>query len=137
MKREKILQFVFPVLVVIAVWVWGRAFMPKSFSRVSSPPELSGNLEISRPPVSPPRAERVKSSYADWGRNPFEADAQRSKQSILNGILWDPQAPQAIINGEIAGVGAKVGIYTVVDIKPAVVILNDGTADLELRLGQE
>jgi len=45
-------------------------------------------------------------------------------------------APPAIIDNDVAGVGSKIGEYTVVRINKDGVILNDGTGDLELRLAQ-
>ena len=53
----------------------------------------------------------------------------------LNGIVWDEENPKAIINGAIIGIGDKLGVNTIVDIKKDRVILNDGAADFELILG--
>lgn len=78
---------------------------------------------------------RARSSYPEWGRNPFDVSAQQSQKSILSGILWDRGNPQAMINGEIVGIGATAGLYTVVDIQQDRVILNDGAKDFEIMLG--
>jgi len=50
--------------------------------------------------------------------------------------MYDKKYPQAIINGEVVGIGATVGGKRVVDIKEDRVILNDGSKDFELRLDQ-
>lgn len=54
----------------------------------------------------------------------------------LKGILWDVQKPLALINGMTVKIGDKVGNCVIVSIKQDKVILNDGSKDFELRLGQ-
>ena len=54
----------------------------------------------------------------------------------INGILWDKKNPLAIINEEIVKVGDKIDSNTVVGIEQDRVILNDGSKDIELLLGQ-
>lgn len=78
-----------------------------------------------------------RSSHAQWGRSPFTLSLNDSAPSNeLNGILWDPVSPKALINGQIVGVGDSVGAATVVEIKQSSVILDDGTRDVHLRLGE-
>jgi hypothetical protein len=55
----------------------------------------------------------------------------------LSGIFWDEQAPQAIINEKIVGIGDRVRGITVVEIKDDRVILNDGEKNIELKMTQE
>jgi len=53
-----------------------------------------------------------------------------SLSSGLSAILWDKDQALAVINHKVVKKGDKTGLYTVVDIKPDKVILNDGTAVL-------
>jgi len=83
------------------------------------------------------RAKR--SDYSYWGRNPFSISGARIMRLgalTINGILWDKKNPLAIINEEIVKVGDKVDGNTVVGIEQDRVILNDGSKDIELLLGQ-
>ncbi len=139
MKREKMLQMLLPFLVVVALVVWGRglgSFRKKGSLPASYDPGLGAGGGSSSPSDILTRA-RARSSYSGWGRNPFDIYAERSQTSILSGILWDRGNPQAMINGEIVGIGAKAGLYTVVDIQQDRAILNDGTKDFEVMLGGE
>ena len=83
------------------------------------------------------RAQR--SGYSYWGRNPFSISGTRIWRLgalTINGILWDKKNPLAIINEEIVKVGDKIDSNTVVGIEQDRVILNDGSKDIELLLGQ-
>ena len=137
MKREKILQVLLPFLVVVALVVWGRGlggFRKKGSPVVPHDLGLGGGGESSASSDILTQG-RARSSYPEWGRNPFDVYVERSQKSILSGILWDRGNPQAMINGEIVGIGAKAGLYTVVDIQQDRVILNDGAKDFEILLG--
>jgi type II secretory pathway component PulC len=76
--------------------------------------------------------------YDNWGKNPFlpkEVSARRSSVTlILNGIVWDPKQPSAVINDHIVGVGDEVLGSKVVAISQNRVVLNNGREDFELRL---
>lgn len=117
---------------------------------ILSPPEMKRKV-LSKETAAVRRSEDVKTiewvvpakrytkrtDFADWGKNPFlpkEVHTMPLTSLTLNGIVWDEDTPKAIINGEIVGVGDILGENRVVDIKPDKVILNDGTADLELTL---
>ena len=77
----------------------------------------------------------ARSEYQSWGRDPFSPSAiNRAVDMELNGILWDTEAPQAIINEDIVGIGDRVRGNIIVDITQDTVILNDGLTDFELTL---
>ena len=78
-----------------------------------------------------------KTDFDEWGANPFLAKRLSDSTLVLNGIVWDKTNPQAIINDEILGVGDVIGKNKVVSINQDSVMLNDGTADLELKLREE
>ena len=85
-------------------------------------------------------ARRAKrSNYSFWGRNPFSisgAPIRRFGRLTINGILWDKKNPLAIINEKIVKIGDKIDGNTVVDIEQDRAILNDGSKNIELLLGQ-
>jgi hypothetical protein len=150
MNKEKTLKIIIlPVLVVLGVLVWGRAFrILGSVSRVNPPEDIAAvssgaagsdsflparGAQAGDPSIS--LSPRGKSAFEDWGRNPFVISSSGGPlRFILKGILWDAARPSAIINGEIVEKGGRIGPCMVLDIKPDKVLLNDGTRDLELRL---
>ena len=142
MNREKVLKIASPFLVGIMVLVWVQAFKgtgprrPSEQSRDIAVIAGSGNAA---PAFVIPKmsGQPKKSSYPDWGRNPFVFSAAVSQDLVLGGILWDVNRPAAIIGGEIVAKGGSAGPYVVVDIQQDRVILNDGKKDLELRLEKE
>lgn len=89
--------------------------------------------------VAPSVRGTRRTDFASWGRSPFmprKTKARTFTELTLDGILWDKRKPLAVINDEMVGIGDTVGGNTVVDIKEDRVILNDGTTNFQLRLGQ-
>lgn len=98
----------------------------------------------SAPAVAPAAAEPADASWPDrsaqrqaqrdelvqlaWARDPFVRGASTAGASALSlaGILWDAQAPLAMISGETLGVGAEIGGFRVMKIEPDRVTLSDG-----------
>lgn len=71
------------------------------------------------------------------GRNPFSyAKAPEKKGPGLNlgGIVWSDEAPAAIINDMIVGVGDTIGNKKVREITKTSVILTDGKKEYKLEL---
>ncbi|MBI4313429.1 MAG: type 4a pilus biogenesis protein PilO [Candidatus Omnitrophica bacterium] len=69
-------------------------------------------------------------------RDPFDSrwiGSPVAKGMTLGGVLWDPEKPSCILNGEVVQVGAVVGGYTVAAIEPAVVLLR-GDGELVLTV---
>ncbi len=137
MNKEKTLKIVLPILILAAAMVWGRALLPAKKNVIELPPSFRPALEHTVTPVERAgvASRQSKSSYEDWGRNPFMSSLAVSQGPTLDGILWDANNPVAVINGEIAGKGDSVGPYVVVEVRPESVLLNDGEKDIELRLG--
>jgi hypothetical protein len=74
-------------------------------------------------------------------RDPFSAapiiKAQTPSAGLkLNGIVWDEERPQAIINDEVYMIGESIDQVIIVDIQKDKVVLNDGTKIFELNLKQ-
>lgn len=134
-----------PLLIVLAVAAVGSLIYG-----LRVPARRPGGLPVS-PPASAPllgpaggasgpfvRPKR-KPAGETWGRNPFvfgSVSAQSFAGLTLNGILWDRVKPQAIIGGQIVGVGDAVapGGAKVEDIRPNQVVLDDGRDKIELML---
>jgi hypothetical protein len=142
--KEKKLKIFFPLLVLIAVFIWVRALAPGTkegnqkdnmSAAVSSDNREWGSLLS----LSTQQRQEIRTSYTSWGRNPFvlkeESDGQKTSQRMLNGIFWDEGNPKALINDMIVGIGDQIGQHTVIDIKQNYVILSDGTNKLILKLG--
>ena len=80
----------------------------------------------------------------DWKESPFLADRGGPKPAagetgpveekfVLKGILWDPQAPSAIVNDRVVSAGDSLGRWQVTKIQKNQVTLSDGTTTQDLR----
>jgi len=80
-----------------------------------------------------------------WGENPFLGDrAGRAASApaalpasaegyVLNGILWDAQAPSAVVNGRLVTVGDVLDGWEVTEIRKDRVILSNGSVTRTLK----
>ncbi len=87
--------------------------------------------------IMPTKRRATQTKFVSWGRNPFAPRGSAIKNLLLNGILWDKEKPMAIINDTTVSIGDKIDGNTIIDIKEDRVILNDGTGNIELKLGYE
>ena len=81
----------------------------------------------------------------DWGESPFLADRGTAapsdavspnaaeEQIMLQGILWDPKAPTAIVNNRVVAPGDRLGRWEVKEIRKDQVILSDGASSRVLQ----
>ena len=71
-----------------------------------------------------------------WRRDPFTRGAALDQMSglTLSGIMWDPQLPMAIINGQTVRVGEELEGYEVLRISEDRVSVTDGTDTFHLRI---
>ena len=85
------------------------------------------------------KTQQAKSPFQEWGRNPFIFD-ESMKEKVsgisLTGIAWDAKKPQAVVNGRIVEAGDKLAGYRVVAIKQTSIILDDGSENIEIKLGR-
>lgn len=142
-KNKKLI--ILAVLLVVVIFVWGRAFVfppGKKGNRtaVGTVDSSSGN-KISEDSLIQEVPKRVwaKSAYPSWGRDPFtlpKTPVDISVELKLKGIMWDKDNPLTIINGKVLKRGDKIGTNTVIDIKQDRVILSDGDREFELKLGK-
>jgi hypothetical protein len=59
------------------------------------------------------------------------------RQLALSGISWDAKLPRAVINDRIMRVGDQVAGNEIVKIERNRVVLSDGAAEFELKLGRK
>ncbi|MFC1699281.1 hypothetical protein ACFL1I_04900 [Candidatus Omnitrophota bacterium] len=120
------------VLVIVMIFVW----MPKKRPRPKPPTadrQVSLTSENIQPGLKP--SARKRSEFVDWGRNPFAWSRDYGAAELkLSGIIWDQQAPYAIISGVVVHIGEQIGGKTVKDIKPSQVILIEGANEYILLL---
>lgn len=119
-----------------------------NFSKRSKAPGTDLSLPVQSHAVAtsgasqkPGIAKGIKSRFQDWQRDPFASASQKNSVAeipglSLSGIVWDPQKPQAVINGCIVSAGDVIADYTVEDIKPTVVTLTRESTKYELKLGK-
>ena len=129
-------------LLIVMAGVYGRGWLPgaaKEALAVASEPAAVGGADAIEPmPSSPAPTHAAQQQRADelaWARDPFglAQSAQDPSGLQLSGILWDPQQPMAIINGQTVSVGQECDGYRVVAITEESVSLTDGTDTIQLH----
>ena len=139
MDKNQKSQIIFAVLLVVALIVWGRQLAPSQGQGTVVLDEKSGqDISDVLPRLSSVNQSQddVKSSHKDWGRNPFILGASSTEADMaLQGIMWDPAKPQALINNQVVGLGDQIGKMRVVTIESQRVILSDGVKTVELKVG--
>jgi len=136
MRNKKIIVLVILSVAAVFSLLYGIITPSKRRARSSSKPVNIQPKKVATTAKGITLVSRrtKRSNYSSWGRSPFILQETTDNELALNGILWDAKNPQAVINGEIVGVGDKINKYSVVDIDKNKVILNDGTEDCELKL---
>lgn len=82
--------------------------------------------------------ERRKSSFEDWGRDPFTAGSGVLKSSnglVLTGIIYDRKGRYCIINENIFKKGDQILGFDIIDIKKDNVTLRSGDKLRVLKIG--
>jgi hypothetical protein len=83
-------------------------------------------------------AQRKRMDAIAWARDPFADGARHGGSNfILAGILWDPNKPLAIINGQTLGTGDTVDGFQVTVIAADHVTVSDGQQTVDLPLSIE
>ena len=129
--KQKIILGVLGLLLIV---IWVRALAP----RRPAPPAISPANPIPLPAAPRGNAAGPGADVPEsWGENPFLADRgargpavteePSSKDLIvLNGILWDPRTPSAILNNRVVSPGERLGEWKVLEIQKDRVILSNG-----------
>ena len=134
------------VLIGVMVVVYTTAFRKHATPPAAdTPAQAAGDiataptsaLELVIPERSVQRAaQRERTMLLAWSRDPFTRGASLAEGSglTLAGILWDPQQPLAIINGQTVHVGEELEGYRVTEITSDRVSLTDGTQTFQLSI---
>jgi len=137
--KQKKLKIALPVLFVVMAFVWGPILFGsgnkdkgKEQRGVSS--GLSNGVSIPST-TAQRRSSNARTAYKDWGQNPFMLK-RTPKELYLEGIMWDEERPQVIINGEILSVGSTVEDKTILIIRPRSVIVGSEEGEIELNLNE-
>ncbi len=101
---------------------------------------LVENVHASEQKVQAPKGQarhKAKSRYELSKRNPFlKVERLSDKKLTLEGIVYDPNSPVALMDGEMKRVGDQVRGATIVEIKPDSVLFKKGEETLRVRLKQ-
>ena len=132
MGKNKRNLVVLGAVLLVVIWAWSPGTARKKGNHTSFP----------EPPASDNIPRRVKSSFAEWGRNPFMLPGELSESLrglMLDGIVWDDEKPYAIINNRVLGIGDAIGKSRITAItETAVTLEEDGNAfSIQLRNEKE
>ena len=157
MIRSQRQMAIFIALIGVMIVVYARALRPSTPQRSPATPatgtaqagpapkQESGiipasdgqRMVLAMPERSTQReAQRQHATLLAWGRDPFTRGTATGDGSglTLAGILWDPQQPLAIINGQTVHVGEELEGYRVTEITQDHVSITDGTQTFQLLI---
>ena len=128
------------VLLVVLMAVLARA-LHSTTSAALADANLQGSSEATAAAVMSRDAQRQYAKSLAWGRDPFAPGSRGGGPGAvsalaLSGILWDPTAPIAVINGAMLRVGDQFEGYRVVAISRDAVSLSGGGKTFQLQLSQ-
>lgn len=140
-QRQKI---VLAILLAVMAVVYLRAWRP---SQPSSPPTAQPQ-PVEAAPASPIEAQerrrdvpaeraaqRQRAGELAWGRDPFlRGGTEGASGLVLSGILWDAQAPVAILNGQMLRVGEELEGFRITRIAADAVTVTDGAETFQLQI---
>ena len=146
-QRTQIIITSFLIFILIIAWVNAAKTMQarsKNRSPVQSTAPSAGALETHvdgvQKQVPVVAQKKVVDTYdtLEWKRCPFSGVILSNEASLadlrLNGIIWDEERPQVLINNEPYVTGEHVGKYTIVSIFKNKAVLSDGEKEFELLL---
>ena len=141
-RKSRIKLIITAILIIIFIFSWANTIkvLQKRWGGAKKKEVSSKALGVTQTP----KAEEVlvqviyeEDDDLEWIRCPFCGKLYIDGGGgvvALSGILWDAKDPKAVINGEIVGIGDKINNYSVVDIDRNIVVLNDGSKDIEISL---
>jgi len=141
-KKQQVQVIITAVLGLVMIFAWMNTFKflaKRSSARSSRPVSAAVSAANTNLIVSPSKILTQNENNTDWGRDPFSGKVYSFSHEVgadlnLTGIIFDGKSPQALINDKIAGVGAIVSGWRILEIKPNKVTLSDGTNKIELKL---
>lgn len=140
MDKKRLEMIITAALILVLIFAWANS--AKTLKKRSSPTGTLGSTPIQTRVYPGQEKEEISGSNLVWGRCPFSGKIYTEKEGLgivnlkLDGIIWDRQQPLAVINGRVLEIGGRIEGNTVVDIKEDRVILNNGSNNLELKLGR-
>lgn len=141
MEKKKIEILITGVMAVVLLFILigninSKKGSPKHPAMKKVAAKIQDNMKLK---TTAPESQ-VKKVVLKQERDPFEfgpAQAVFSNEGmVLNGIAWDKKSPSAIINGEVVGIGDKIGESVVTDIQKDKVVLSKEGGTYELNLMQ-
>lgn len=104
--------------------------------------EMVGSITISKRAhgKDAERREKILDDGRAWGRDPFLPwDFMGSLDAALfdiklEGIMWDENNPNAVINGGIYEKGDNIGNMTILKIDKQSIVVSDGNKEYTIRL---
>ena len=140
MRNSKVVLLIGLSVLAVLSLLYGILAPSPSRRGASSAPSASEPLPPSSEDFMFLERSARRSTMVGSSRNPFLAERvaiEKAGGLTLRGIVWDEQNPKAVINDRIVGSGETVAGRKVVKIEQTRVILNDGTNEVELKLGQQ
>jgi len=143
MDKNRIQIIITSFLAIIMIFVWINT-IKNIRKKISTNKANVQAYKDTLPALVSPASNKKTDKVDAWVRDPFSGKLYTSvrkqgntpKTLSLAGIIWDKNKPAALINDKVVGVGDRVGGSTVVSIKNDRVLLNDGTNDFEIKIGQ-
>ena len=153
MNRQTLLKAIFPVLILVAVYVWSQNFSTgtapgRTDRKKKASAQHTGVRDLmARYQQLQGSAPQLDSS-GGWGRDPFrqpvdvvvrrrpvpEPQPKPLPELRLNAVMVNPDNAVAVINGEEVVLNGQVEGFAVTEILPERVLLSDGQRTVELRL---
>lgn len=145
-KRIEIIATVVMVFILAVAWVNTLSVMRRrSKPRPVAAAVVAPLVMPAEKAASQPQKNNAQEQLAalNWGRDPFSgrvyvapSNAEGIGDLKVEGIVWDPRHPLAMINGRVLRKGDNFRGNVVVNIKEDSVILSDGNRDLEIKVGK-
>lgn len=142
MANKKVIVLIILSLLAVVSLFYGMLSPPKTKRReISAKGEnLSSEARVpSKGSLIKSERRAKKTEFTSWGKNPFIPEKEPviiapDEGITLKGILWNKNKPKAMINDYTVSEGDKIEGNKVVRIKEDSVILNNGSADFEVKL---
>lgn len=148
-KKQRTQIIITAFLVLILVIAWANAIKTIRARSKSASSSRSASSSKSVPTIhveaidhqaAIPAPKKTKDTFEtfEWKRCPFCGLLLNDEANLvdlqLNGIIWDANKPQVLINNEPYLKGDQVEQYTIVEIFKHKVVLSDGEKEFELLL---
>ncbi|MFH0772080.1 MAG: hypothetical protein V1933_05620 [Candidatus Omnitrophota bacterium] len=138
MNKIKQRLIILAVLVLLFFAILAFSAFKSFFARALVPKMQLEPRSESRDEEADFSRERGKSSFEDWGRDPFIAGSSVLKSSnglVLTGIIYDRKGRYCIINEKIFKKGDQILGFDIIEIKKDSVTLRSGDKIKVLKIG--